>query len=148
MSGIVVLILRILLALVLYGFLGWCLYILWRDLNQQSTLLSRRRLPKIQLEWQVDGTREMREFDTPQVRIGRDPAAECPVLDETISAHHARLTYHHNQWWVEDLHSTNGTFLNDERLDMPTVVASGDEVRCGQVSLMVNIRENTWRGQR
>jgi len=148
MTGIVVLIFRILLVLVLYCFLGWCLYILWRDLNQQSALLSRKRLPKLQLEWQKDGSNERREYDIPLVRIGRDPAAECAVLDETISANHARLTYHHGQWWVEDLHSTNGTFLNDERLEMPTVIASGDEVRCGQVSLLVNICQNDWKRER
>jgi pSer/pThr/pTyr-binding forkhead associated (FHA) protein len=53
--------------------------------------------------------------------------------DPTVSNTHARLSYHHGQWWLEDLRSTNGTFLNDEAVASPLVVTDGDVVRCGQV---------------
>ena len=43
------------------------------------------------------------------------------------------------QWWLEDLKSTNGTFLNEEKLDTPTVIVTGDEIRCGQVPVRVQI---------
>ncbi len=141
MSGIIVLILRFLMALTLYCLLGWALILLWRDLRQQSLALSKRQIPRIQLTWQVDHQKQTREFVSPQIVIGRDPAIDCPVPDDTISAQHARLTYHHSQWWLEDLNSTNGTFLNQERLDIPTVIVSGDELRCGQISLFINICE-------
>jgi pSer/pThr/pTyr-binding forkhead associated (FHA) protein len=63
--------------------------------------------------------------------------------DDTVSARHARLSYHHNQWWVEDLQSRNGTYLNDERVSVPTVIVSGDELRYGQVATLIEIDEKS-----
>jgi pSer/pThr/pTyr-binding forkhead associated (FHA) protein len=141
MSAALVLVFRILLAASLYVFLGWAILILWRDLQRQSLTLGKRKIPGIQLAWQVDQQDQTRLFSTPEVTIGRDPSSDCPLPDDTISARHARLTYHHNQWWLEDLQSTNGTFLNQERLDVPTVIVSGDELRCGTVNVSIHIHE-------
>jgi pSer/pThr/pTyr-binding forkhead associated (FHA) protein len=59
--------------------------------------------------------------------------------DAAASARHARLSYHHNQWWLEDLGSTNGTLLNQEKLALPTVVISGDEFRCGETRFTITL---------
>jgi pSer/pThr/pTyr-binding forkhead associated (FHA) protein len=40
---------------------------------------------------------------------------------------------------VQDLASTNGTLLNDAIISMPTVITSGDEIKCGKARLLVNI---------
>jgi pSer/pThr/pTyr-binding forkhead associated (FHA) protein len=50
------------------------------------------------------------------------------------SSRHARLYHHGGQYWLEDLQSTNGTFLNDKPVDMPIVLAKGDLVRIGSVT--------------
>jgi pSer/pThr/pTyr-binding forkhead associated (FHA) protein len=141
MTGVIVLILRIILAAALYAFLGWAFYAIWRDLRQQSALLDKRKIPSMHLAWQSDGQKFTRLFTLPDLIIGRDPSCECSLSDETVSARHARLSYHHNQWWLEDLSSTNGTYLNQEKLDVPAVVISGDEIRCGQVNLSASIDE-------
>jgi pSer/pThr/pTyr-binding forkhead associated (FHA) protein len=52
------------------------------------------------------------------------------------------LTYHHGQWWLEDLSSTNGTFLNHLPISMSTVITSGDEIVCGNVHLTISLSEN------
>lgn len=132
MSGIVFLLLRILAALALFAFLGFVLWTLWRDMRQQEEVLAARRLPPIRLSL---GDGSQRRFTTPEVVIGRDPACEMPLDDPTVSNNHARLSYHHGQWWLEDLHSTNGTFLNGEPVSIPLVVTGGDVLRCGQVEL-------------
>ncbi len=141
MSGILVLVLRILMAGALYAFLGWAIYTLWGNLRQESAAISNRQIPTIKIEWQCDDQQFIRQFTIPEVSIGRDPNCDCPLPDETVSAHHARLIFHHNQWWIEDLLSTNGTFLNQERLEVPTVIISGDEFRCGQIDFDVQIEE-------
>jgi len=41
-------------------------------------------------------------YTVPDVLIGRDIACNCCLDDLTVSAQHARLSYHHGQWWVED----------------------------------------------
>ncbi|MBU2610309.1 MAG: FHA domain-containing protein [Chloroflexi bacterium] len=140
MSGPVLLVLRFLLTLCLYAFLAWAFFSLWRDLRQQSTLLATRRVPPISLILTHDDQPlQVSHFKQPVITMGRDPACEYPLEGETVSAHHARLSYHHGQWWLEDLDSTNGTFLNRERLSTPTVVISGDEIGCGEIRLTVTL---------
>lgn len=138
MSGIVVLIVRALVALMLYAFLGTALYVIWQDLQMQSELVKASQVPLLTITPISDESTAM-EFTVPEVIIGRDPLTNCTLADETVSSRHARISYHHNQWWLEDLNSTNGTFLNDDRVYTPTVVISGDEIRCGQIVLKIMI---------
>jgi len=140
MSGPVVLALRLLLAVSLYMFLGLAFVSLWHDIKQQGALLAFRKVPPISLTIaRGESAPQARHFVLPEVIIGRDPACECPVDDEAISARHARLSFHHNQWWLEDLDSTNGTLLNQEKLAMPTVVMSDDEFKCGETCFVISL---------
>jgi pSer/pThr/pTyr-binding forkhead associated (FHA) protein len=140
MSGPVVLALRLTLAVSLYAFLGLAFVSLWRDIKQQGALLASRKVPPISLTIaRGELALQTRNFTIPEVTIGRDPACEFPVDDEAISARHARLSFHHNQWWLEDLDSTNGTLLNQEKLAMPTVVMPDDEFKCGMTSFVISI---------
>ncbi len=139
MTGVVLLVLRVFLALSLYAFLGWALYTLWRELHSEADLLTMHQAPSIALD-SPDGKLAFR-FDKPEVSIGRDPSSDCPIEDMTVSTQHARLSYHHNQWWIEDLGSTNGTYLNQEVVSTPLVLTVGDQIRCGQVVLNISISE-------
>lgn len=47
-------------------------------------------------------------------RIGRDGACEIRLHDPVVSAHHVEIILEHGKWWLHDLHSTNGTFLDGE----------------------------------
>ena len=137
MSGQVLLALRVLLAASLYVFIGAAMLVLWRDLKRQSELLVATQTPPITLlvrNGQVDYY-----FAKPEVIIGRDPTCDATLADSTVSSEHARLSYHHNQWWAEDLHSTNGTFLNEETVSAPIVITTGDTLRCGQVVVNIQI---------
>jgi pSer/pThr/pTyr-binding forkhead associated (FHA) protein len=139
MSGIVLLILRFLLVVSLYAFLGWALFTIWRDLQHQSELLAALQPPPVTLQV-VDNVTSF-HFTIPEVIIGRDPACDCLLEDQTVSIKHTRLSYHQNQWWVEDLNSTNGTFLNQEPITSPVVITNGDQLRCGQVLLTISMGE-------
>ncbi|HEX2981812.1 MAG TPA: FHA domain-containing protein [Anaerolineaceae bacterium] len=140
MTGTVILILRLLMALALYAFLAAAIYTIWRDLRAQAEAVSVRQIPALLLRHQANPPEQPREFKSPEVVIGRDPSCELIIANETVSAHHARLSYHHNQWWLEDMQSTNGTFLNDERVYTPIVVISGDELRCGEEFFEITIQ--------
>jgi len=140
MSGPVVLALRLLLAVCLYAFLGWVFVSLWRDIKLQGALLASRKVPPISLIiTRGDFASQVRHFVQPEVIIGRDPACECPVDDESISARHTKLSFHQNHWWLEDLDSTNGTLLNQEKLVMPTVVITDDEFKCGETRFIISL---------
>jgi hypothetical protein len=141
-TGIILLILRVLLAISLYVFLGWAMLTIWRDLRAHGKIISAPVIPALIFSPVETGKGEPASLDAAEIIIGRSANSGYAILDETVSARHARLSYHHNQWWVEDLKSTNGTFLNDERVSVPTVIVSGDELRCGQVRVDITIDEN------
>ena len=140
MSAPFVLALRILLAMSLYAFLGWALSTIWNELRTQGTLLAARKIPGINLNIQVDNQLPSQHyFSQSEILLGRDSHCDLPLSDETVSVRHARLSYHHGQWWLEDLGSTNGTRLNRELVSIPTVVINGDVVECGRVSILLNL---------
>lgn len=139
MSAIIVLILRVILAILLYAFLGWAIYTLWRELREQAAAISGRKVPPLILTIQVEDTALAQTFATSEVILGREDTCDCVIADEAVSARHARFSYHQNHWWLEDLLSTNGTFLNEERVLTPTIVMSGDQFRAGLVDGIITI---------
>ncbi|HLH59171.1 MAG TPA: FHA domain-containing protein [Streptosporangiaceae bacterium] len=60
-----------------------------------------------------------------------------PVGDEFASGHHARFYLAHGLWYIEDLGSTNGTFLNGRRFHGPQRLKKGDKIRIGHSILTV-----------
>ena len=140
MSAPFVLALRVLLAVSLYAFLGVTLLTIWRELRTQGTLLATQKIPGISLNLQTgEQPPRQRYFTQPEILLGRDSHCDLPLLDDTVSIRHARLSYHHGQWWLEDLGSTNGTHLNKEKVSIPTVVIGGDEIECGKVFIKINL---------
>lgn len=143
MSAPIVLALRLITAFALYGFLGWALFLLWRDVQKQSLSLANRRVPGISLTVRHGrATPTLTHFAQPEIILGRDPGCDVPLIDDTVSTRHAQLTYHHGQWWLEDLASMNGTTLNKMPVSMPTVITSGDEIMCGATRLIVTLSAN------
>jgi len=138
MSGAVVLTLRLLMAAAVYMFLGWALWTIWQDVRREGQKASDHRFPAIRLEVRARNRLLVSQtFSKPEIILGRSPDCDIPILDNTASAQHIRLSYHHRQWWVEDLNSTNGTKLNREKLSLPTVLTSDDEILCGKTKVTV-----------
>jgi pSer/pThr/pTyr-binding forkhead associated (FHA) protein len=67
--------------------------------------------------------------------IGRGAECELLIDDTYASSQHARLFGKNNSWYVEDLGSTNGTFVNDQKLASPAMVQQGDRIRVGTTML-------------
>jgi hypothetical protein len=63
--------------------------------------------------------------------VGRAPGNDLVLVDAKVPAHHAALWTQHGVVWIEDLGSTNGTWLRGERLTGPAALADGDEVGLG-----------------
>lgn len=139
MSGVVLLILRALIAAALYAFLGWTLWLLWRDLRRQARSLSTLVIPPLTLVQDDASSPVVFRLTTPEAILGRDPTCDLHIDNPNISARHARLSYHLGQWWVEDLGSRNGSWLNDEVVSTALVLSSGDILRCGDLEFKVEI---------
>jgi len=72
--------------------------------------------------------------------IGREPACDMTLADETVSRWHASLERNADGWLLADLGSTNGTRLNGWRVNHPTWVRSGDMVSFGGVTFVLSDR--------
>jgi Inner membrane component of T3SS, cytoplasmic domain len=69
------------------------------------------------------------------ILIGRAPESTLVLEDDYASGRHARLSLQQGTWMVEDLGSTNGTFLGRNRVQDPVPVAPGVPVRIGRTVL-------------
>jgi pSer/pThr/pTyr-binding forkhead associated (FHA) protein len=69
-----------------------------------------------------------------QFTIGRSGDSSLVVRDEVTSTHHARLMLWNEQWMIQDLDSTNGTFVDGKRVSIPTPVPLNTPVTIGQTT--------------
>jgi len=66
------------------------------------------------------------------ILMGRGSDAALRLDDDYVSTRHARIATNGEQWFVEDLGSTNGTYLGSQRVTTPTPIAAGTPVRLGK----------------
>lgn len=140
---IVLLALRVLLALLLYAFLGAILILIWRDLRQQpeEETVSRSRGKLVIVESADQRFEPATALPLqPITSIGRAADNTIQIADTYTSARHALLTWREGRWFVEDRESRNGTFVNDTRISEPTIVSSGDVIRIGRTEMRVEVK--------
>src|SRR5437764_3098443 len=76
------------------------------------------------------------QLNSSQVTIGRGGQNDIALpQDEFVSARHARFEPRRDGVWIQDLGSTNGTYLNGVRLERPRRLSVGDVVRVGDTDL-------------
>ena len=71
----------------------------------------------------------------PVTAIGRALGNQVRLEDKLVSAHHARLCRRDGRWFIEDLHSTNGTLLNQQPVHGEQPIEYGDVIEVGDVRL-------------
>jgi len=90
---------------------------------------------------ETDSTRT-HQIPSPGGTVGR--VAGCTVIldDPAVSREHARVERRDGGWWLTDLGSSNGTYLNGERLARRQAreLHVGDEVRCGVEGVTLRVR--------
>ena len=139
MNAFLVFLLRLIIVLLSYLFIGWMTYSIYVDLSGRGMGKRGKSIAAIRLQTEIDQEPVSKRFTIPEVILGRDPACDFPINDDTISLRHSKLSFHHNQWWVEDLGSTNGSYINETLLDEPVVLINGDLLRLGRKILTINI---------
>lgn len=81
------------------------------------------------------GKRFVLPDNEPQM-IGRS-SESLPLTDQTISRRHAELTPDEGRWYINDLHSANGTYVNGQRVTGRRQLQVGDQIRCGNTVFVV-----------
>jgi hypothetical protein len=88
------------------------------------------------LEYTRDGRPQVVALSADQLTIGRAPANDLPLASEdTVSGRHAIIERQEGGWMIRDLGSSNGTFVNGQRLTGSALLRPGDEVGLGKVRL-------------
>jgi hypothetical protein len=141
--NVVLLILRVALALLLYGFLAALFVMLWRDVRAAARAASTRgrRLGRlVVLESALPALSPGVVFPLlPITSLGRAPTNTATLPDDTASLEHALLHLRDGTWWLEDLASRNGTRLNDAAVRDPAPVMPGDIIAIGRVKLKLEL---------
>ncbi|HEU4650045.1 MAG TPA: TIR domain-containing protein [Croceibacterium sp.] len=75
------------------------------------------------------------------LKIGRGQSSDVVLADSQISRAHCLVRLKEDQLHVVDLNSTNGTFVDDERIDEETILPVGSTLRVGSISLVHQVRE-------
>lgn len=140
---IVIWVVRLLFLALLYLVLFRVVRTLLRDLRaaarEPGTTLGRL----IVLESPAGEPAVGRSFDLDAITtLGRDVNNAIVIEDPFASADHAVLTYRGRSWYLEDLGSTNGTFLNGRPIATVSPLGFGDEVAVGQVRLRLERPRN------
>jgi len=137
--AVLIVVLRLLLAAVLYAFLGLTLYVLWRGLHSETqTTNETGPIPAVLCKEAGDDGEIALDLVT---AIGRADDNSLCLDDPYASAHHALILWREGRWWLEDLGSHNGTLRNDERVMDPTPLASGDDILIGKTRMTFEARE-------
>ncbi len=74
-------------------------------------------------------------LDSAPLLIGRGSDAAIRLDDDYVSTRHARIAHAGEQWFIEDLGSTNGTYVGSHRLTQPMTLQLGTQVRIGKTTL-------------
>ncbi len=86
----------------------------------------------------LQGSDRGKKFELPSGEpqlIGRSSEA-LPITDSTVSRRHAELTPDDGKWYLRDLDSSNGTFVNGRRINDRVELTPGDQIRCGSTLLV------------
>jgi len=127
-------VLRLLFLGLLYAFLWSVVRVLLRDLRaaarepgaalgRLAVLSSPSGEPAVGATFNLDAV----------TTLGRDVNNAIVLEDDFVSTNHATLTFRGRAWYVEDVGSTNGTFVNGTRIEGLSPLAFGDELQLGQV---------------
>ncbi len=136
-----VLLLRIVFIFLLYFFVYQVIRVISRELRATASSNAAPVVtPSVQGALMVADSGEstnLRRGDVfdlePVTVIGRHPRATIVVDSSFMSSEHAQLSWEQDRWWVSDLRSTNGTYVNGTQIRVPTGIRAGDFIEVGGV---------------
>ena len=130
---------RLLFLALLYLFLARVIRVLLRDLRAAAREPTERPGRLVVLDSPGGEPEVGRSFGLDVITsLGRDVNNAIVIDDPFASAEHAVLTYRGRNWYLEDLRSTNGSYVNGHPISGVAALGFGDEVQIGQVRLRLD----------
>ncbi len=138
MSAVFVLVLRVIMTASLYAFLVIALLIMWKNINQAARGKNISQIPSIKL-FLEDYPKKTITYNQLEIFLGRDAQNDFRIRDNRASNSHARIFFRNNQWFLEDLQSTNGTFINNEKISYAAILITEDLIKIGSTRIRVHL---------
>ena len=147
MSDAVLTLLKFGLMILLYGFFGWVLWSGYNQLRRAPVAAVPTTAPQPRFASPAKAARGQVTIVEPaelagavmtigdELTIGRAAACTLTLDDTYVSQQHASIVWSDRQYMATDIGSTNGTFVNRERLVSPVVLRAGDRVQIGSTVL-------------
>jgi pSer/pThr/pTyr-binding forkhead associated (FHA) protein len=136
------LILRFIGAGLLYLFLGVAFYIIWRSFSVSDNRCLTEPDPAT---LRVDNNSDRSFVLRPVTALGRAKDNDVVIDDPFASSNHAMIIWRDGEWWVEDLGSHNGTFVNEVATLKAAQLHDGDYIGIGQTNLQFRLEEEKAR---
>ncbi|MEW6189304.1 MAG: FHA domain-containing protein [Actinomycetota bacterium] len=128
MFNLVLLLLKYIFVGLLYLFLLFIVVVIYKDISAKSL---HPRLIVLEGSAEIGKVFPLRDGLT----IGRSPDNDIVLANSFVSHIHARILEKDGAYLIEDLNSTNGTFLREKRISKPAQLKSGDRIRIGKTLL-------------
>lgn len=137
---IAVFVLRVLFVAVLYGFILMVVRVILRDLRsvpETSSSPFAKGTPRlVVLDSDQDGIFQQQAFELRALTtIGRAPHSDIVFHDSYVSSEHAVMVNRDGNWLIQDLNSTNGTFVNRKPVHGEQSITHGDVIQIGGTRL-------------
>jgi predicted component of type VI protein secretion system len=120
---------------VLYLFLLAVIVAVWRGLRTASVRPQREASLEVIDPGRAHLGRGERIGLTDGATVGRSAGNGVRIEEDSISSRHAAFQLERGRWWLEDLGSTNGSFINERRITGRTPLRDGDLVQIGLVTV-------------
>lgn len=132
-------IIKIVLVIIIYVIIVQALKIMSRDVKRGAGKSGKNLGWKLKMEFVGDGGSFIEGDVIPvgnKITIGRNRANHMVLPSQSVSSYHAQIYFEDGRYMLEDLHSTNGTFINGVQVDKKSL-SPGDEIRISQTVLTV-----------
>ena len=152
MPPIVLTLVQALLLLLLYLFVWRAVRVVIRDVSATPRVATAPPVATSRRKREADGHRpaptelvihdgdarpRVIPLDGQDITFGRAETSTVVIPDPFVSDAHARVFYRDGDWVIDDLGSTNGTFLNQSRVTQPQTLAAGDQLAIGKTVVQV-----------
>lgn len=140
-------ILRYVFITIIYLFIFGIIRMIFLDIRKMD-VPRPRQIPKNMAYLQLITNKKSLYFDVNSVYpldkdimvIGRGEKCDISINDLYMSTRHVQLWFEEGEWYIADLASTNGTYINGRKMkDEPFILDSGDTIKVGQLEFLVVI---------
>ncbi len=133
-------VMKIVLVIIIFVIIFQALKIMSKDVKRGVLKGGKNLGWKLRLEYSEDGGSFVAGDIIPignKISIGRNVANQMVLPSQSVSNYHAKIYFEDGRYMLEDLNSTNGTFINGVRVDKKSL-KHGDEIRISQTVFIVS----------